>query len=71
MIINKKNKLMGKFEAKNWKLLNRNKLDIRLLCNYESDEERFGGYQRLNDAHKRWYESFKEGADSLSNNINI
>jgi hypothetical protein len=25
----------------------------------------------LNDAHKRWYESFKEGADNRPNSINI
>ena len=23
----------------------------------ESDEERFGGHRRLDDAHNRWYES--------------
>lgn len=27
---------------------------------YESDEERFGGHQRLNDAHKIWYESYNQ-----------
>ena len=25
----------------------------------------------MNDAHKRWYESFKEGADNRPNSINI
>lgn len=34
MIINKKNKLMVKFEAKNWKLSNRNKTSIwKILSN--------------------------------------
>lgn len=38
---------------------------------FESDEERFGGYQRLNDAHGKWYESFKEAKNNRPNSINI
>ena len=38
---------------------------------YESDEDRFGGFQRLNDAHGRWYESFHEECHNRPYSINL
>lgn len=32
---------------------------------YESDELRFGGYSRLEDAHKRWFKAFKEDEEEI------
>jgi 1,4-alpha-glucan branching enzyme len=37
----------------------------------ESDEERFGGHKRLDDAHRRWYESYNQQCDGRPNSIKI
>ena len=37
----------------------------------ESDEERFGGHRRLDDAHGRWYESHNQQCDNRPNSIKI
>ena len=36
---------------------------------FESDEDRFGGHQRLNDAHGRWFESHREECCNRPNKI--
>lgn len=38
---------------------------------FESDEERFGGHQRINDAHGRWFETIKEECDKRPNKLRL
>lgn len=38
---------------------------------FESDEKRFGGHERLNDAHGRWYEAFHEGKDERPYSLDL
>ena len=38
---------------------------------YESDEERFGGHKRIEDAHGRWFETVKEECDGRPNKLRL
>lgn len=38
---------------------------------FESDEDRFGGHQRINEAHNRWFETTKEECCGRPNKIKL